>query len=232
MLEELRAAVCAANRRLPALGLAPLNFGNASGIDRASSVVAIKPSGVDYASLRPEDIVLVDLQGKVVAGGLKPSTDTPTHVSLYRSFPSIGGIVHTHSPAATSFAQAARPIPALGTTHADYFNGPVPVTRELTDEEIARNYEEATGTVLKEALNGADPLSLPAALAVHHGPFIWGGTVDQAVENACALEFVADCALRTLALAPAMREMPVVLRQKHFLRKHGPSAYYGQKRAH
>ncbi|HZZ58480.1 MAG TPA: L-ribulose-5-phosphate 4-epimerase AraD [Opitutaceae bacterium] len=230
MLAELKRRVCEANRRLPGLGLAPLNFGNASGIDRERGILGIKPSGVDYAGLRPADIVLVDLGGKVVEGRLRPSTDTPTHVELYRAFPAIGGIVHTHSPHATAFAQAGRAIPALGTTHADFFDGPVPVTRTLRASELKGTYERDTARAVTELLAAlkADPLHLPAALVRHHAPFVWGVSLDKAVENAVALEFCARCAWLTLALEPRAKPLPEGLRRRHFYRKHGAAAYYGQ----
>jgi L-ribulose-5-phosphate 4-epimerase len=230
MLPELRRQVCEANRRLPAAGLAPLHFGNASGIDRARGILAIKPSGVDYDALRPADLVLLDLEGRIVEGKLRPSSDTPTHLELYRRFAGIGGVVHTHSPAATAFAQAARSIPALGTTHADYFRGPVPVTRPLRPREITGDYEAATGRVIAEAFAGADPLEVPAVLVYRHGPFVWGTNAGTAVENAIALELCAGMAAAALRLNPGLNAMETALRDRHFLRKHGPTAYYGQKK--
>jgi L-ribulose-5-phosphate 4-epimerase len=231
MLAKLKQAVCDANRRLPGSGLAPLHFGNASAIDRRRGLVAIKPSGVDYAVLRPADIVLVDLNGKTVEGKLRPSSDTPTHLELYRAFPEIGGIVHTHSAWATAFAQAARPIPALGTTHADFFRGPVPVTRPLRPREIAGAYEIETGRVIREAFRSLDPMAVPAVLVYRHGPFVWSATVAAALENAIALELCARIAARSLQLDPLLDEIEPALRDRHFLRKHGPKAYYGQKSA-
>lgn len=231
MLEELRRQVCAANRRLPETGLAPLHFGNASGIDRRRGLVAIKPSGVDYGALRPTELVILDLDGKVVEGRLRPSSDTPTHLELYRGFPGIGAVVHTHSPWATAFAQAARPVPALGTTHADYFRGAVPVTRPLRRSEIAGDYEAATGRVIRERFRSIDPLEIPAVLVYRHGPFVWGTDPDAAVENAVALELCACAAARALQLRAGLGEMEAALRDRHFLRKHGPTAYYGQKPA-
>ncbi len=228
MLAELKRRVCEANRRLPGLGLAPLNFGNASGIDRARGVMAIKPSGVDYAALKPADIVLVALDGRVVEGALRPSTDTPTHLALYRAFAGIGGVVHTHSPHAPAFAQAELELPALGTTHADYFLGPVPVTRRLKRSEIEGEYEEHTGRAIAEIFAGRDPLETPAALVRRHAPFVWGASVEKAVENALALEFCAGCGLAALTLDPRLGAMDGRLLHKHFFRKHGPSAYYGQ----
>ena len=228
MLIELKRKACEANRLLPAFGLVDLNFGNASAIDRARGLVAIKPSGVDYGTLRPADMVLVDLEGKVVEGRLRPSSDTPTHLELYRGFPSIGGVVHTHSRWATAFAQAATPIPALGTTHADFFRGSVPVTRALKPREIAGAYERETGKVILEAFAGVEPLDIPAVLVRGHGPFAWGEAVAKAVENAVALELCAGMAFRTLQLRPGQRALPKELLDRHFLRKHGDNAYYGQ----
>lgn len=230
MLENLKETVCRANLELVREGLVKQTFGNASGIDRASGLVVIKPSGVDYANLRPEDMVTVELaSGRVVDGRWRPSSDTPTHLELYRSFPGIGGVVHTHSVAATAMAQARRPIPALGTTHADFFDGPVPCTRALRDGEIATEYEANTGRVIVEAFAGRDPLNCPAVLVWCHGPFAWGRDPLDAVHYAVALEFVAELAARSLALAPDLTGMPEGLLRKHFSRKHGPSAYYGQQ---
>lgn len=230
MLGELKRRVCDANRRLPALGLAPLNFGNASAVDRARGLVAIKPSGVDYGLLRPSDIVLVDLDGKVAEGRLRPSTDTPTHVELYRAFPAIGGVVHTHSLYGTAFAQAGRAIPVLGTTHADFFDGPIPVTRALRPAELAGHYERDTARAITELFRGrrALPPSVPAALVRHHAPFVWGPSLEKAVENAIALEFCAHAAWLTLGLEANAKAVPDELRRRHFLRKHGAAAYYGQ----
>ncbi len=231
---ELRERVCATNRRLVEAGLVVLSFGNASGIDRADGLVAIKPSGVDYATLRPEDIVLVSLDdGRVVEGAARPSSDTPTHLVLYRSFPTVGGVIHTHSAHATAWAQARREIPCLGTTHADHFHGPVPVTRLLTDEEIAADYELNTGRVIVERFTegGIDPSEVPACLDADHGPFAWGATPEEAIVNAIALEHVAWMAIHTVALAPETGPIPRSLLDRHFTRKHGPGAYYGQPRS-
>jgi L-ribulose-5-phosphate 4-epimerase len=230
MLIELKREAHEANRLLPAFGLVDLNFGNASAIDRARGLVAIKPSGVDYEKLRPADMVLVDLAGRVVEGRLRPSSDTATHLELYRGFPGIRAVVHTHSRCATAFAQAATPLRPLGTTHADFFHGPVPVTRALTRGEIAGAYERETGKVILEAFAGVDPLEIPAVLVRGHGPFAWGGTAAQAVENAVALELCAGLALRTLQLRPGQPALPKELLDRHFLRKHGIKAYYGQPR--
>lgn len=225
---EIREACCEANRRLPATGLVDLTFGNVSVIDRAAGVFAIKPSGVDYADLRPEQMVIVDLEGKVVEGGLRPSSDTPTHRHLFLSFPGIGSVVHTHSRSAVSFAQALRPLPCLGTTHADHFRGAVPVTRHMTPEEITGDYEWQTGKVIAEAFLDRDPMDVPAVLVAGHGPFAWGPTAPKAVEYALALEICAEMALKTLSINPSAEELPKALSEKHFLRKHGKDAYYGQ----
>lgn len=218
-----------ANRRLPATGLVNLTFGNVSVIDRAAGVFAIKPSGVDYADLTPEQIVLVDLEGKVVEGEIRPSSDTPTHRCLYRSFPEINSVVHTHSRNAVAFAQALRPLPCFGTTHADHFRGDVPVTRMMTVDEINGDYEWETGKVIVEAFTDLNPMDCPAILVAGHGPFAWGESATKAVEYALALEICAEMALKTLALNPTMTPLPEALMQKHFFRKHGSAAYYGQK---
>jgi L-ribulose-5-phosphate 4-epimerase len=230
-LSALREDVCRANLALVESGLVTLSFGNASGVDREAGVMVIKPSGVQYRSLRPEAMVVVSLaDGRVVDGGLRPSSDTPTHVVLYRRFPSIGGVVHTHSPFASAWAQAGRPIPALGTTHADHFAGAVPVTRSMTPDEIEGAYEHETGEVIAATLAtlGLDPLDMPAALVASHGPFAWGEDAADAVTNAIALEAVAALAYRTLALSPQVTPINEALHTRHFGRKHGPGAYYGQ----
>jgi L-ribulose-5-phosphate 4-epimerase len=229
MLKELREQACEANRSLPGHGIVHLNFGNASALDRARGILAIKPSGVDYAGLRPSDMVLVDLEGRVVEGRLRPSSDTPTHVELYRRLASVGGIVHTHSVHATAFAQAGRPIPALGTTHADFFFGEVPVTRALRRAEIERDYELNTGRVICERLARLDPAEAPGVLVRRHAPFAWGPTVGKAVENAVAIELCARMAFLSLLLRPSLQPIDAALLAKHFRRKHGSSAYYGQK---
>ena len=225
---EIREACCEANRRLPATGLVDLTFGNVSVIDRKAGVFAIKPSGVDYAHLRPEQMVIVDLDGKIVEGDLRPSSDTPTHRYLYRTFEGISSVVHTHSRNAVAFAQALRPLPCLGTTHADHFRGEVPVTRHMTQAEIGGDYEWETGKVIAEAFRDRNPLEVPAVLVAGHGPFAWGTTAPKAVEYARALELCAEMALKTLSLESAIAQLPAHLREKHFLRKHGTDAYYGQ----
>jgi L-ribulose-5-phosphate 4-epimerase len=229
MLEELREQVLAANLALPAHGLAKLTWGNASAIDRSSGLVAIKPSGVPYERLTADEIVLVDQDGQVVEGRRRPSTDTPTHLVLYETFVEIGGIVHTHSTWATAWAQAQREIPLLGTTHADFSAHPIPLTRELTEEEIATGYERATGAAIVEAVAARGPLELPGALARGHAPFTWGRGPAEAVEHAVTLEQVAKTALLTLALDPGASVLANAVREKHFERKHGPGAYYGQR---
>ena len=228
-VEELVEEVLAANCALPAHGLAPLTWGNASGIDRERGLVAIKPSGVAYDTLTAEDIVLLDLEdGAVVAGERKPSTDTPTHLVLYRAFDEIGGIVHTHSTWSVAWAQAQREIPLLGTTHADLCARPIPLTRELTDQEVAEDYEGATGTVLVEVISEHGPSELPCALVRGHAPFCWATTPAKAVEVAVTLEEVARMATLTTLLAPDAPPLQAAVRDKHFERKHGPGAYYGQ----
>ncbi len=218
-----------ANRLLPKFGLVDLTFGNVSVFDRDSGVFGIKPSGVEYAELRPADIVLLDLEGRQVSSPLRPSSDTPTHRRLFEAFPGIRAVVHTHSRHAVSFAQAGRGIPCLGTTQADYFYGEVPVTRPLTPEEIAGAYERETGNVIVERFTGLDPQQVPAVLVHGHGPFAWGSSGTKAVETAFALEIVAEMALKALQINPAAEPISPALLAKHFLRKHGPGAYYGQK---
>lgn len=225
---ELREAVCAANLELVRRGLVLYTWGNVSGIDRHAGVVAIKPSGVEYADLTPDRIVLLNLDGAVLEGGLRPSSDTPTHLALYRAFPEIGGVAHTHSLHATMFAQACRPLPCFGTTHADHFHGTVPVTRSLTPAEIGGAYEANTGRVIAEAFAGRNPAAIPAVLVAHHGPFTWGKDPAQAVVNSAVLETVAQMALGSLQLAPALPAVDEALLDRHFLRKHGAGAYYGQ----
>jgi L-ribulose-5-phosphate 4-epimerase len=230
MLEALKRQVCASNLQLVADGLVIQTWGNASGIDRARGLVVIKPSGLPYDGMRPEHMVVVSLEtGKVAEGRLRPSSDTPTHLVLYRAFPEIGGVVHTHSLYATAWAQARRKIPAYGTTQADYWFGEVPCTRALTPAEIKGDYEANTGHVIVETFRKLDPTEHPAVLVAGHGPFTWGKDVDDAVHNAAVLEFVARLASETLRINPRTRPMASALLNKHFLRKHGTNAYYGQK---
>lgn len=228
---ELREQVAEANRWLAAEGLVALSFGNASGVDRNEGVIVIKASGVACDRVEPKDTVVVALDdGRVVEGSMRPSSDTPTHLVLYRRFASIGGVVHTHSPFASAWAQAERSVPCLGTTHADHFAGPIPVTRGLTEGEIAGDYEGSTGEVIVETLQGLSlgALDMPAALVASHGPFAWGADPTEAVTNAVALEVVAAMALRTLVLEPSIGPIGDALLARHFGRKHGPDAYYGQ----
>ncbi|MBL9214427.1 MAG: L-ribulose-5-phosphate 4-epimerase AraD [Opitutaceae bacterium] len=229
MLTELKREAYEANLALPRHGLINLTFGNASALDRRRGIFAIKPSGVAYADLRPADLVLVDLEGRQVEGRLRPSSDTPTHRRLFLAFPQIAGVVHTHSTHATAFAQAGRAIPILGTTHADFFNGDIPVTRRLTRREISGDaYEWETGGVIVERFRRLDPLAFPGVLVNRHAPFTWGETVHQAVAVAVAVECVARLALLSLSLAPGLRPIEPALLRRHFRRKHGPGAYYGQ----
>jgi len=230
MLSALKDQVLEANLQLPKLGLVAFTWGNVSGIDRESGVMVIKPSGVKYEELTTEKMVCVDLHsGAVIEGALRPSSDTPTHLALYRAFPSIGGVVHTHSRWATIFAQAGRTVPALGTTHADYFFGDVPVTRPLTNGEIAGDYELETGNVIVETMRGIDPVAMPAILVQEHGPFTWGRNPDEAVYHAAVLEEAAMMAWHTLQMNPKAKLNPALL-DKHYLRKHGKNAYYGQEK--
>jgi L-ribulose-5-phosphate 4-epimerase len=230
MLEQLKSAVCQANLDLVREGLVIQTWGNASGIDRARGLVVIKPSGVAYDVMKPEHMVVVSLEtGKVVEGELRPSSDTPTHLVLYRAFPKIGGVVHTHSLYATAWAQAKRALPSYGTTQADYWYGDVPCTRLLTPKEIKTDYEANTGHVIVERFKKLDSMQHPAVLVASHGPFTWGRDAHDAVHNAAVLEFVARLASETLRLNPRLKPMQPALLDKHFLRKHGPDAYYGQK---
>ena len=226
--EGLREEVLEANLALVRHGLVTLTWGNASGIDRGSGLVAIKPSGVAYAGMTAGDIVVVDLAGNVVEGERHPSTDLPTHLLLYRTFPEIGGVVHTHSTWATAWAQAGREIPILGTTHADLCPGPVPVARHLTDDEVAGAYEENTGVVLVEAIRARGIDEVPCVLVPGHGPFTWGADAAQAVERAVTLEQVARMALLTLVVHPGAPNLAAAVVERHYTRKHGPGAYYGQ----
>jgi len=232
LLAELRRQVLRANQEIARRGLAPHTFGNASGIDRSGSVplVVIKPSGVDYASMAPEDLVVTDLDGNIVEGSLRPSSDLDTHTLLYREFPQIGGVVHTHSEFATSWAQAGRAIPCLGTTHADYFHGPVPVTLPLTAEQVAEAYVRNTGQVIVERfrIEGLDPLAVPGVLVAGHAPFTWGKTSMDAVEHADVLEYIARLAFRSVLLGASESGIPAYVSEHHYQRKHGPKATYGQ----
>jgi L-ribulose-5-phosphate 4-epimerase len=229
MLKELKAEVCRANLDVVAAGLVIQTWGNVSGIDRQRGLVVIKPSGVPYSDLKPAHMVVVELgSGRIVEGRLKPSSDTPTHLVLYRAFKAIGGIVHTHSLYATAWAQACRPLLAYGTTHADFCHGAVPCTRELRTAEIRNDYEANTGQVIVEAFRKLDPLRRPAVLVAGHGPFAWGKDVREAVHNAVVLETIARLNTETLRINPKVKPLPSALLDKHFLRKHGPAAYYGQ----
>ncbi len=228
MLTELKREAYEANLALPRHGLINLTFGNASALDRDRGIFAIKPSGVDYAALKVDDMVLVDLEGRRVEGTLNPSSDSPTHRRLYGQFTAVSGIVHTHSSYATAFAQAGRAIPIFGTTHADYFPGDVPVTRKMTAAEIADAYEWKTGSVIIERMHGFDPVDWPGVLVNRHAPFTWGATVAKAVEAAVALECIAHLALMSMQLSPELTPIEPELLNKHFARKHGPAAYYGQ----
>ncbi|MBP5332544.1 MAG: L-ribulose-5-phosphate 4-epimerase [Bacteroidales bacterium] len=237
MLEKLKEQVCRANLDLVKHGLVLFTWGNVSAIDRESGLVVIKPSGVSYDTMKPEDMVVVDLAGKVVEGSLKPSSDTPTHLVLYKAFPEIGGIVHTHSTFATAWAQAGLDIPCIGTTHADYFLGSIPCTRSMKKAEVQGEYETETGNVIVERFKGMDPIDTPAVLVRNHGPFTWGTDPDNAVHNAVVLEEVAKMAfasctihLSTLDIVNHKPTMNRHLIEKHYSRKHGPDAYYGQKK--
>ena len=232
MLKKLKHAVYEANMELPHRGLVMYTWGNVSGIDRERGLVVIKPSGVSYDELTPDDLVVLDLDGKVVDGKLNPSSDTKTHLELYKAFPEIGGIVHTHSPYAVGWAQAGRDIPAYGTTHADYFYGPVPCCRSLTEQEVEEDYERNTGLVIVETFRQRelDPVHVPGAICRNHGPFTWGKDAAQAVYHAVVLEEVAKMAVYTTQIAPDAQPAPQYVLDKHFLRKHGPNAYYGQKK--
>lgn len=229
MLEQLKSEVLKANLMLPEYGLVTFTWGNVSGIDRQAGLVVIKPSGVDYQGMTAEDMVVVQLDtGKVVQGRWKPSSDTATHLQLYRSFPNIGGVVHTHSRWATIYAQAGRGIPALGTTHGDYFYGEIPCTRQMIESEIAGEYEHNTGTVIVQAFGDKNPDHIPAVLVASHGPFVWGSSAAQAVHNAVVLEELAFMAWHNQLMQPDIPPMQQALLNKHYLRKHGENAYYGQ----
>jgi len=228
-LKTLREEVLDANLELVRRGLVLYTFGNASGISREEGLVVIKPSGVPYDSMKPDDLVITDLEGKTVEGAFRPSSDLPSHLVLYQAFPTIGGVAHTHSRAATSWAQAQREIPCFGTTHADYFHGPVPVTKPLTKDEILEDYERNTGFAIVRCMRKRDPLHTPGVLVAGHAPFCWGATPADAAHNAVIVEEIAAIALNTLAVNPKTHPISRVLHEKHFFRKHGSSAYYGQK---
>ena len=231
MLEALKQEVHEANMELPRRGLVTYTWGNVSGIDREKGLFVIKPSGVDYDKLTADDMVVMDLEGNRVEGRYNPSSDTATHLELYKAFPALGGIVHTHSPHATAWAQAGRALPCYGTTHADYFYGDIPCARCLTAEEIDEAYEKNTGLVIIETFRalGIDPAYVPAVLCKHHGPFAWGKSAAEAVHNAVVLEEIAKMNYMTEIINPRVERAPQCMQDKHFLRKHGPNAYYGQK---
>ena len=230
MLDRLKKEVFKANIALAKSGLVALTWGNVSGISRTEGKIVIKPSGIEYDKLTVDNMVVVDLKGKVVEGKYRPSSDTPTHLLLYNVFPTIGGIAHTHSKSATIFAQACREIPCFGTTHADLFDGPVPVTRFLTEDEVKSDYEVNTGKVIAERFASLDSTSNPGILVAGHAPFSWGRNASESVKNAIALESIAHMALGTLLLNPGLSELPQYILEKHFNRKHGPNSYYGQKK--
>ena len=229
MLEELKKQVYDANMMLPKHHLVTFTWGNVSGIDRGAGLFVIKPSGVEYDKLSPEDMVIVNMEGKVVEGAYRPSSDTPTHLELYKAFPQIGGVVHTHSVWATSWAQTGKSIPCYGTTHADYFYGNIPCIRNLTKEEIQKNYEKNTGLSIIEAFRRKDYQAMPGALCKDHGPFTWGKDAMEAVHNAVVLEEVAKMAAYSQWICPDIQEAPQEMQDKHYFRKHGANAYYGQK---
>ena len=232
MLEELKIKVYEANMELPKRNLVTYTWGNVSGIDREKGLFVIKPSGVEYDELKPEDLVVMDLKGNQVEGDMNPSSDTKTHLVLYNAFPEIGGIVHTHSPYAVGWAQAGRDIPAYGTTHADYFYGPIPCARHLTQDELDEDYELNTGKIIVEEFKsrGIDPVAVPAVICHSHGPFTWGKDAAQAVYHAVVLEEVAKMAIYTRQVDPSAAPAPQRIQDKHYMRKHGPNAYYGQKK--
>jgi L-ribulose-5-phosphate 4-epimerase len=229
-IDNLRRETLEANLEIVRRGLVLYTFGNASGISREEGVVAIKPSGVPYEKLRPEDMVITDLQGRILEGDLRPSSDLATHLVLYHEFPNIGGVVHTHSEYATAWAQARTPIPCFGTTHADYFHGPVPVTESLTPEEVASDYERNTGIVISRAFRDRDPDAVPAVLVANHAPFCWGPNTAEAAHTAVVLEAIARMAYYTVQLSSSAHSISKHLHDKHFLRKHGSGAYYGQSK--
>ena len=228
MLEELKERVCKANLDLRKHKLVILTWGNASAIDPQTRLVVIKPSGVDYESMNPEHMVIVDLNGKIIEGKLNPSSDTPTHLEIYRNFSEVGGIVHTHSKFATAWAQAGKSIPALGTTHADYFFGEIPCTRKMKVEEVLHDYEKETGRLIVESFHSINPLDIPAILVNSHGPFTWGKQIDDAVIHAVVLENIAEMAYLSFSINTSTQPIDTFLLEKHFFRKHGKDAYYGQ----
>lgn len=232
MLDELKEEIWKANRSLPDSGLVNLTWGNVSGIDRDKAIFGIKPSGIDYNELKPTDIMLVDLEGKVVDGNMNPSSDTKTHLELYKAWPEIGGITHTHSLAATSLAQLGKELPCYGTTHSDHFYGTVPICRALTAEEVEEDYEKNTGLVIAEHFSkeGIDPVQIPGVLQLYHAPFTWGENASKSLENSIALEMCASMALKCWAIDPSIKPIPQHILDKHFLRKHGPDSYYGQEK--
>jgi L-ribulose-5-phosphate 4-epimerase len=230
MLEQLKQVVCAANLDLVKANLVILTWGNVSAIDREQGLIVIKPSGVDYKNMQPEDMVVVSLNGEVVEGDLRPSSDVKTHLELYRAWPALGGVVHTHSTYATMFAQAGKEIPCFGTTHADYFYQNIPITRVLTATEIEEDYEQSTGRAIVETFAKLDPVATPGVLVVNHAPFCWGANAAEAVRNAIVLEEVAKMAFGALQLNPEMKPISQYIQDKHYYRKHGPNAYYGQKK--
>ena len=230
MLEELKQSVLEANLALPKHNLVTFTWGNVSGINRGENLIVIKPSGVPYDDLKLEDMVVVDFEGNIVEGNLNPSSDTPTHIILYKMFPNIGGVVHTHAPYSTSWAQAGRSIPPLGTTHADYFYGTIPCTRIMTEHEIKGDYELETGNIIVETFKDLNPNEIPSVLVHSHAPFSWGKDPEDALHNAVVLEEVAKMAIQTYQLNSKIPNMDQVLLDKHFLRKHGSTAYYGQEK--
>lgn len=229
MLEQLKEKVCKANLDLVKHGLVIFTWGNVSAIDRESGLVVIKPSGVSYDNMKPSDMVVVDLDGNIVEGDLRPSSDTPTHLVLYKAFREIGGVVHTHSTYATAWAQAGKDIPNIGTTHADYFHDAIPCTADMTKEEVQGAYELETGNVIVKRFEGINPVHTPGVLVKNHGPFSWGKDADEAVHNAVVLEQVAKMAFIAFSVNPELTMNPLLV-EKHFSRKHGPDAYYGQKK--
>jgi L-ribulose-5-phosphate 4-epimerase len=229
MLDDLKQQVLKANLDLVKHNLVVLTWGNVSGIDRESGLIVIKPSGVDYDKMNINDMVVVDFEGKIIDGNKRPSSDTPTHIELYKAFPELGGITHTHSNFATMFAQACKEIPCLGTTHADHFYGSIPVTRFLTEEEVEKGYEKNTGSVIIDRFKNLDVASMPAVLVAGHAPFSFGKNAADSVKNALILERVAEMAIGTFQLNPPILDLPKYISEKHYQRKHGPNAYYGQK---